>query len=124
MQQALALQRASHKSAGEFAALLAWWDMFASSMLSFMEKYDVILCPVCAYPGMVHGMTYSMLPAFSYTMTYNLTGWPAAVVRGGASPVGAPIGVQIVARPWRDDVALAVARHLEENLGGYQRPPL
>jgi len=124
MQQALALQRASHKSTGEFAALLAWWDMFASSMLSFMEKYDVILCPVCAYPGMVHGMTYSMLPAFSYTMTYNLTGWPAAVVRGGSSPVGAPIGVQIVARPWRDDVALAVARHLEENLGGYQRPPL
>ena len=124
MQRALELQRASHKSAGEFAALLAWWDMFASSMLSFMEKYDVILCPVCAYPGMVHGMTYDMLPAFSYTMSYNLTGWPAAMVRGGWSPAGLPVGVQIVARPWRDDIALAVAQYLEEALGGYQRPPL
>jgi amidase len=124
MQRALELQRANAKSTAEFAALLAWWDMFRSKMLTFMEKCDVILCPVCAYPGMVHGMTYDMLPAFSYTMSYNLTGWPAAVVRGGWSPAGLPVGVQIVARPWREDVALAVARHLEEALGGYQRPPL
>ena len=124
MQRALELQRANAKSTAEFAALLAWWDMFRSSMLTFMEEYDVILCPVCAYPGMVHGMTYDMLPAFSYTMSYNLTGWPAAVVRGGWSPSGLPVGVQIVTRPWREGVALAVARHLEEALGGYERPPL
>jgi amidase len=64
------------------------------------------------------------LPAFSYTMTYNLTGWPAAVIRGGTSAEGLPIGVQIVARPWREEVALAVAQHLETALGGWQRPPL
>jgi amidase len=83
-------------------------------MLSFMENYDIIICPVCAYPAMHHGTSFEMFPAFSYTMTYNLTGWPAVVVRAGTSPEGLPIGVQIVARPWRDDVALAVALHIEK----------
>ena len=50
---------------------------------------------------------------FSYTMTYNVTGWPAAVVRFGESSTGLPIGVQIAARPWREDVALALALRLE-----------
>jgi amidase len=35
-----------------------------------------------------------------------------------------PIGVQIVARPWREDVALAVAAKIERALGGFERPPL
>lgn len=89
-----------------------------------MENYDVIICPVCAYPAMHHGTTFEMFPAFSYTMTYNLTGWPAAVVRAGTSPEGLPIGVQVVARPWRDDVALAVVQHIEKVLGGWQPPQL
>jgi len=42
-------------------------------------------------------------------------------VRGGTSPEGSPIGVQVVARPWREDIALAVAQHLETVLGGWQR---
>ncbi len=46
-------------------------------------------------------------------MTYNVTGWPAAVVRCGTSKTGLPIGVQIAANPWREDVALAIARVLE-----------
>ena len=50
-----------------------------------MEHFDVLVCPVCSFPGMIHGSTYDRLPAFSYTMTYNLTGWPAAVVRAGSS---------------------------------------
>jgi amidase len=73
---------------------------------------------------MVHGSTYDRLEAFSYTMTYNLTGWPAAVVRAGALPEGLPIGVQVVARPWREEVTLALAQHLETALGGFQPPRL
>jgi amidase len=46
------------------------------------------------------------------------------VVRCGTSPEGLPIGVQIAAQPWREDVALAVARHLESVFGGWQAPPL
>jgi amidase len=34
------------------------------------------------------------------------------------------MGVQIIARPWREDVALALARLLQDTLGGWQRPPI
>lgn len=99
-------------------------DQLLSAMLGFLKDYDAILCPVCAEPAMPHGTTIDRFPAFSYTMTFNLTGWPAAVVRGGATVSGLPIGVQVAARPWREDVALAVAQHLETALGGWKRPTL
>jgi amidase len=124
MQRVLELQRQGAKSAGEFAALVGQWDAFRREMLSFISNYDAILCPVCSFAGMVHGSTYDRLPCFGYTMTSNLTGWPAAVVRGGATQSGLPIGVQIIARPWREDVALAVAQLLQDTLGGWQRPPI
>jgi amidase len=125
MQRLLRLACSHHAtSAAEFGGLLFKWDMFRRVMLEFIEKYDVIICPVNAYPALPHGTTFDNLAAFTYTQTYNLTGWPGAVVRGGTSPEGLPIGVQIVARPWREDVALAVAQYIETALGGWQRPPL
>ena len=100
-------------------------DACRSELLSFMDHYDVILCPVNALPAMNHGSENgSDLRPFSYTMTYNLTGWPGAVVRGGTSPEGLPIGVQIVARPWREDIVLAVAQRLERELGGFRAPAI
>jgi len=125
-QQLLEFSRANTMTSAEFDGLMLKWALFNSSMLSFMEKYDVIICPVCAYPALPHGATLALdkLPGISYTMTYNLTGWPSVVVRGGTSPEGLPIGVQVVARPWREDVALAVAQHIETVLGGWQCPQL
>ncbi len=124
LRQLLETLRPSAISTAELAGLWARWDMFRSTMLSFLETYDAILCPVCAEPAMPHGTTFERLQAFGYTMAYNLTGWPGVVVRGGTSPEGLPIGVQVVARPWREDVALAVAQHIETALGGWQGPPL
>jgi amidase len=57
-------------------------------------------------------------------MAYNLTGWPAAAVRCGESANGLPIAVQVVARPFREDIALGVAKRLEEALGGWKAPAL
>jgi len=110
----------------ELVHLLAGLDAWRSGMLSIFRKYDLVLCPVNAYPAVPHGsaMQPEVLPAFSYTLAYNLTGWPGAVVRCGTSEEGWPIGVQAVAAPWRDDVALAVAQHLETALGGYQKPDI
>ncbi len=110
--------------ATRFDTLIMKWSRFRSTMLSFFKDYDVILSPVNAFPAVSHGPWGADLEAFSYTMTYNMTGWPAAVVRGGVSLEGLPIGVQIVAPPWREDIALAVAGHLEKKLGGYQPPSI
>ncbi len=124
MQRVLELQRQGAKSVAELGELVGRWDAFRREMLSFMSNYDALLCPVCSFAGMAHGSTYDRLSCFSYTMTSNLTGWPAAVVRGGTTAKALPIGVQIVARPWREDVALAVAQVLQDALGGWQRPAL
>jgi amidase len=61
-----------------------------------------------------------VFPGFSYTMTHNLTGWPAAVVRCGQTHDGLPVAVQIAAGPWREDIALAIALHLEREFGGWK----
>ncbi len=108
----------------EFSGLMMRWALFRSSMQSFMENYDVIICPVSAYPALPHGESLEKFASFSYTMSYNITGWPGAVVRVGTSSEGLPFGVQIVARPWREDVALVVAKYIEQKFGGWQPPPL
>jgi amidase len=97
---------------------------FRSDMLSFMEEYDAIVCPVNAYPAIPHDTWAKKYPGFSYTMTFNLTGWPVAVVRAGTSSEGLPIGVQIVARPWNEHEALALAQYVERALNGWPKPPL
>jgi amidase len=111
-------------SARDLLHLAVEQDEFRSTMLRSMEPFDAIVCPVNAYPALPHGKTFDHIDAFSYTQTYNLTGWPGAVVRGGTSPEGLPIGVQIVAKPWREDVALALAGIIEAALGGWRAPPM
>lgn len=97
------------------------WDRFRRALTGFMADYDVILTPAAELPAVPHGESEGSL---AYTLPYSLTGWPCAVVRAGTSPEGMPIGVQVVARPWRDDVALAVARLIEQGLGGWRPPAL
>jgi amidase len=97
------------------------WDRFRRALIGFMANYDVILTPAAQHPATPHGTNDG---GISYTIPYSLTGWPCAAVRAGTSPEGLPIGVQIVARPWRDDVALAVAQVIEKSLGGWQPPRL
>ena len=122
------LEKASENmvSVGEYTAALEQVDAYRSALLGFMENYDVIVCPVSAFAALPHGesMTDENRSGINYTATYNITGWPSTVVRGGTSPDGLPIGVQVVARPWREDVSLAVAQYLEGALGGWQRPPM
>ena len=105
--------------AASFSALLERWDAFRSAMLGFLDRYDVILCPVTADTAPMHGE--GSASAFSYTQLFSLTGWPCVTVRGG-SDGRLPIGLQVVARPWREDIALRVAAQLETALGGWRMP--
>ncbi|MDA0161025.1 amidase [Solirubrobacter ginsenosidimutans] len=110
---------ASYGSGAISYDLLGRWDAYREAMLRFGERFDVLLSPVFATAAPRHG---EMSAAMSYTTPHSLSGWPAATVRCGASPDGLPIGVQVAAHPWRDDVALAVAGALEDALGGYLVP--
>jgi amidase len=112
-------------SPAEFSAAIERWDNWRSRMLQWFEPYDAIICPVSAFDQLPHGAEdgEAAYTGFSYTFAYNLTGWPAAVVRAGTSPKGRPIGVQIVGRPWQEHVVLAVASEVERRFGGYVSPP-
>ncbi|HWM12569.1 MAG TPA: amidase [Solirubrobacteraceae bacterium] len=106
--------------------LLRRWDEFRTRMLAFAARYDLLVCPVFAGPARPHGTMNAPgeIDPTSWTTPHSLTGWPAATVRAGTSPEGLPIGVQLVATPWRDDVALAAAQRIERELGPWPQPAL
>lgn len=112
----------------------AWIQRDAIRMQVFaqMRDYPVLLCPVAAIPAFKHGerrwqidgKTVEYLDAWSYTEWFNLLGTPAAVVPVGQSPEGLPIGVQISARPWEEELVLSVAAELETQCGVWRAPVL
>jgi len=116
-------------------SLLAAWlgrDAVREKILVQMRKCPVLICPTAAIPAFRHGerewqvegKTVKYLDAWSYCEWFNLLGFPAAVVPMGYSEQGLPIGVQIVGRPWEEEVVLAVAAKLEAERGPWQGPRL
>jgi fatty acid amide hydrolase len=100
--------------------------------------FDLVLSPPCALPACTHGAARDLGLAGSYSLLANVLGFPAGVVpvthvradEEGTRPesrdavertaakvdrgsAGLPVGVQVMARPWRDDVALAAMRAIE-----------
>jgi fatty acid amide hydrolase len=99
---------------------------------------DVVLCPAYAVPAVRHGATELMPMPGAYGPIANVSGFPAGIVpvtrvrageesdrpasrdmmdrvareaeRGSA---GLPIAVQVIARPWRDHIALAAMAKIE-----------
>lgn len=128
----LALAQMPVKSAAEFFAISIERDKFRAELASFMERYPVIICPpfcVTAFPHgalelVMGGQSYPVYAAGWPSTWVNLAGLPAAVVPAGRDGEGLPLGVQIVGRAFEEQTVLAVARALEAELGGYQRPPL
>jgi len=100
--------------------LIVKWDRFRTRLLEFMASFDLILTPVAADIAPLYRAKIPSVDQYSYTIPYSLGGNPAVVVRAGGSPEGLPIGVQVVARNWRDYAALAAAAWIEKQLGGWQ----
>jgi amidase len=109
----------------ELTALVEHADRVRSRMLAWFDA-DLIVCPTMPQPAIRHGESSEPWFVDTYSDVHNLTGWPSVVVRGGWSSDDPqlPIGVQLVARPWREDVALAAARVVEAASGGWQAPAL
>jgi amidase len=107
-------------------------DRAKSRMLEWMKSYDVFLTPVNAkyaqpidQENNTGGDAGAAGGGWPYTGAFNSTGWPVVVVRCGTSTEGKlPIGVQVVAKPWREDICLTVASYLESKSGGWQKPPI
>ena len=113
--------------------LNAWaeLDLLRAKTLEEMSDYPVLLCPVASIPAFRHGertwtidgQPVAYLDAVRHTQWFNALAAPAAVVPVGRSPEGLPIGVQIVARPFEDEIALGIAAVVDSAFG-YRPPPL
>ncbi|KTD78312.1 amidase [Legionella waltersii] len=124
------LERAKQSSfsATEMRNRLSLVEQFKFYMMEYMHNFDVIICPVATTPANLYEVKEAITERFdlaydlTYNIPYNMMGWPAASVRCGTSKEGLPIGVQIVAKSWREDIVLAVAKRVEELFGGWKAP--
>jgi Asp-tRNA(Asn)/Glu-tRNA(Gln) amidotransferase A subunit family amidase len=118
-------------SATELLNAWAQLDLLRAKTLEEMSKYSVLLCPVASIPAFRHGerkwtvqgREVEYLDAVRYTQWFNSLAAPAAVIPVDRSPEGLPIGVQIVARPFEDEIALGVAGIVDKAFG-YRPPPM
>jgi Asp-tRNA(Asn)/Glu-tRNA(Gln) amidotransferase A subunit family amidase len=105
-------------------------DRLRAMLVEWMEDIPLIIAPVGATPAFQHGVhkvtvgerTLSTFRAFSYSQTFNVFDLPAVTVPAGQTKEGLPIGVQIVGRPFEEEVVLGAAAIIEESLGGWQAP--
>jgi amidase len=114
--------KVSALTANDVARSLFEWDRLRRSCLSFMTEVDLIVCPVACEAAPARQA--SVEEDYIYLLPWSLTGYPCVVVRAGTTAEDLPVGVQIIARPWHDHVALAAAAIVERTTGGWQPPRL
>ncbi len=93
---------------------------FRERVRRFFDGYDLLLSPTLPVAGVPAGRAVpegladrNIVTWVCYTYPFNLTGQPAASVPAGFTSAGLPVGLQIVARPWREDHVFAAAAALE-----------
>lgn len=113
----------------QFTKACAGRDLLRADILRQMRDMPILLSPVSTGPAFRHGEG-NYLPGTGYldTMRFsqwlNLTGFPGASVPVGYANDGLPIGVQVIGRPYEDELVLAVAEAIEQSRGPWQAPPL
>ena len=97
-------------------------DRLREQLLRWMETTPLIVAPVGATPAFerdtlkvtVRGSTMGTFRAFSYAQAFNVFDLPVVTVPAGRSNDGLPIGVQIVGRPFAEEMVLAAAEIVEQ----------
>jgi amidase len=124
-------EEAGSLTATELLDAWAQMDLLRAKTLDEMRAFSVLLCPVASIPAFRHGervwsidgQNVAYLDAVRYTQWFNVLGAPGAVVPVGRSPESLPIGVQIVARSFEDEIALGIAS-IVDSAFGYRPPPM
>jgi amidase len=105
---------------------------------AFVARYDVLVTPTMAcLPPLIGAWRagtdddplmalVNSYPMAVFTSVFNVTGQPAiSVPVAHDDATGLPVGVQLVAAPWREDLLLQLARSLEVAIPwSARRPPV
>lgn len=127
-----ATKEADPRSAEDLLQALAERNRLRGELLTWLETTPLIVAPVGATAAFPHGTqrfnvdgeSVSVFRAFSYAQTFNVFDLPSIVVRAGRTAGGLPVGVQIIGRPFSEDLILAAAAIVEDALGGWQPSPI
>lgn len=86
----------------------------------FMQRFPIILCPVSGEPPLPQGLDIQgeaemarVLRAQVFLFPTPLLGLPSVSVPTGVTPDGLPVGVQVIAPRFREDLALDAAEAIE-----------
>jgi Asp-tRNA(Asn)/Glu-tRNA(Gln) amidotransferase A subunit family amidase len=106
-------------------------DLVRASLLRQLRQVPILVCAVSTAPAFKHGAgNYRLGDPHNYrdTMRFsqwlNLAGFPGLSLPMGRSPEGLPINIQLIGRPYEEELLLAVAAQLEEARGPWQSPTL
>jgi Asp-tRNA(Asn)/Glu-tRNA(Gln) amidotransferase A subunit family amidase len=106
-------------------------DQLRATILQQMADIPILLSPVCTTTAFQHGegtwqpgaqQCYRDTMRFSQWL--NLTGFAGASVPVGFTDNGLPIGLQVIGRPYQEELVLAVAERIENGRGPWQAPPM
>jgi Asp-tRNA(Asn)/Glu-tRNA(Gln) amidotransferase A subunit family amidase len=104
-------------------------DRLRAEILRQMEELTILLSPVSAGPAFRHGegnwrsgAKENYRDTMRYSQWLNLAGFPGVSVPVGMSREGLPIGVQVVGRPYEEELVMAVAEAIEQGRGAWQAP--
>lgn len=103
----------------QYLTLWASWDEYKIKFLRLFQSYDVLLCPVSPQCALPHGDTLKPNVVWSlirYTASITLTECPVVVVPCGFNHQQLPIGMQIITKPWADELALAMGKRISNIL--------
>jgi len=112
----------------QFTKACAERDLLRAEILRQMENTPILLSPVSTSAAFRHGEgNYAPGAGYRDTMRFsqwlNLTGFPGASVPVAQSDEALPIGVQVIGRPFEDELVLAVAECVERARGPWEMPP-
>jgi len=112
-------------------AVRRWWQ---EKMLEVFTSTDLVIAPCtpCTAPLLgtktlrVNGEDQLLRPNLGlFTQPFSAIGLPVCSVPLSSNATGLPIGVQLVAPPWREDLCLRAAHTLEQQgVVSCGRPPL
>ncbi len=109
---------------------LAARDGMRADLLRQMRDFRVLLWPVAGTTAFAHrerryptdGKEIGLFQAMMPLLPANLLGLPAVVIPWTMSPDGLPIGIQLIGRPWEEELLLEIAIRLEEARGEFALP--
>ena len=100
-------------------------DTFRYQLAAFFNRYDALITPVYTDVAFPHGESMENPDRYGFIFPFSVSGSPAVVVPAGIDiATGLPVGVQIVGPHWHENQLLELARHIERQLGGWQRARL